>query len=84
MCIKLFKSSYLQKYDIVKLTYKHGGSFKYLFDYDEYTLSFIIDIQEKHFLSVLIHFAEFFTNPFPEKEAFMQNRSNIKGGRVYS
>ncbi|XP_018350448.1 PREDICTED: nardilysin-like [Trachymyrmex septentrionalis] len=67
------------KYDIVKLTYKHGGSFKYLFDYDEYTLSFVIDIQEKHFLSVLIHFAEFFTNPFPEKEAFMQNRSNIKG-----
>ncbi|KYM87527.1 Nardilysin [Atta colombica] len=67
-----------QKYDLKTLTYKYGGSCDCLFDYDEYTLSFIFDIQEKHFLSVLIHFAEFFTNPLPEKDAFMQNRNNIE------
>ncbi|KYN14389.1 Nardilysin [Trachymyrmex cornetzi] len=66
-----------QKYDLEKFTYKHGGSCTSLLEC-EYTLSFIFDIQEKHLLSVLIHFAEFFTNPLPEKDAFMQNRNNIK------
>ena len=81
MYIKLFKLSYLQKY-LTTLTYKYGGSCDCSFDYDEYTLSFIFDIQEKYFLSVLIHFAEFFINPLPEKDAFMNQ--NIEDGRLYS
>ncbi|KAG5339100.1 NRDC protein, partial [Acromyrmex heyeri] len=63
-----------QKDDFTKFIYKHGGSWDCLFDYDEYTLSFIFDIQERYFLSVLIHFADFFTNPLPEKDAFIQNQ----------
>ncbi|KAG5305856.1 NRDC protein, partial [Pseudoatta argentina] len=65
-----------QKHDLIELVDKHGGSCNY-FLYYEYT-SFFFDIQKEHFLSVLIHFAEFFTNPLPEKDAFMQNRNDIK------
>ncbi|XP_018306508.1 nardilysin-like [Mycetomoellerius zeteki] len=63
---------YCQKYDLEKIAYKHGGTCTSFLNLG--CTSFIFDIQEKHFLSVLIPFAEFFINPLPEKEAFMQNR----------
>ncbi|KYN14348.1 Nardilysin, partial [Trachymyrmex cornetzi] len=66
-----------EKYDFRKLIYKHGGSCSYIHNF-EYTLSFILDMPEKNFLSVLIHFAKFFINPLPERDAFMQNRNDIK------
>ncbi|KAG5307659.1 NRDC protein, partial [Acromyrmex insinuator] len=65
-----------QKHNLIELD-KHGGSCNYFLHYIEYT-SFFFDIQKEHFLSVLIHFAEFFTNPLPEKDAFMQNRNDLK------
>ncbi|XP_011050786.1 PREDICTED: nardilysin-like [Acromyrmex echinatior] len=67
---------YCQKHNLIELD-KHGGSCNYFFHYIEYT-SFFFDIQKEYFLSVLIRFAEFFTNPLPEKDAFMQNRNDIK------
>ncbi|XP_018350450.1 PREDICTED: nardilysin-like [Trachymyrmex septentrionalis] len=68
-------TKHCEKHDFKKLFDKHGGSYDFSLDY-EYTL-FKFDIQKKHFLSVLIPFAEFFINPLPEKDAFMQDQNDI-------
>ncbi|XP_018399634.1 PREDICTED: nardilysin-like [Cyphomyrmex costatus] len=65
-----------EKYNLEEYINKHGGDLKWSIGYEN--LSFSFNIQGKHFLSVLIHFAKFFANPLSEKVAFMSNRKTIK------
>ncbi|KYM98616.1 Nardilysin [Cyphomyrmex costatus] len=67
---------YCKKYNLEEYINKHGGDLKWSIGYEN--LSFSFNIQGKHFLSVLIHFAKFFANPLSEKVAFMSNRKTIK------
>ncbi|XP_018306507.1 LOW QUALITY PROTEIN: nardilysin-like [Mycetomoellerius zeteki] len=64
------------KYNLEAFIYNHGGTCGYSVDFEHTT--FFFDIQEKNFLSALIHFAKFFTDPLLKTYAYKQELKAIE------